>query len=161
MEEIIHDPFLEVLKRAGLYEQVAYNHPLIQCYQRMQGGAQMLEASALSREQRILVCKLIDAIALVVKSRFDIAKRYTQAIRRSFSKRPRSKVSERKCHYCGGPDESMDHLIPASRGGRNNPENTVPACVTCNAMKADMTVDEFRDQVHLIFRHFVSREGGP
>ncbi|MFQ5589380.1 MAG: HNH endonuclease [Nitrospiria bacterium] len=43
------------------------------------------------------------------------------------------------CHYCGKkfhPTElTMDHLIPLSRGGRNNKGNVVPACKACNNRK--------------------------
>ncbi len=43
------------------------------------------------------------------------------------------------CHYCGQKfnpaDLTMDHLIPISRGGRNNKGNVVPACKPCNNKK--------------------------
>ena len=43
------------------------------------------------------------------------------------------------CHYCGKkfkPAElTMDHLIPISRGGKNNKGNVVPACKPCNNRK--------------------------
>ena len=41
------------------------------------------------------------------------------------------------CHYCGGPAQSRDHVVPRSRGGRNIAENIVPACLPCNQRKAD------------------------
>lgn len=43
------------------------------------------------------------------------------------------------CHYCGEqfkPAElTMDHLVPMSRGGKNNKGNVVPACKPCNTKK--------------------------
>ena len=43
------------------------------------------------------------------------------------------------CHYCGerfNPTElTMDHIVPISRGGKNNKGNVVPACKGCNNNK--------------------------
>ena len=32
------------------------------------------------------------------------------------------------CQYCRGPAESIDHVIPKSRGGQNTWDNVVAAC---------------------------------
>lgn len=42
-----------------------------------------------------------------------------------------------KCQYCGGRAETVDHLIPRSRGGPHTWENVVAACKRCNTMKRD------------------------
>ena len=42
-----------------------------------------------------------------------------------------------------GLDCTTDHKIPKCRGGSNAPENTVPCCLRCNNIKADMTENEF------------------
>lgn len=47
------------------------------------------------------------------------------------------------CFFCGEKAESVDHLIPSSRGGSNLVENKVPACHRCNQMKSNMTLEEF------------------
>lgn len=47
------------------------------------------------------------------------------------------------CHYCGGQATSRDHKRPISKGGKNNPENIVPACGPCNQRKGSMDYDEF------------------
>lgn len=39
------------------------------------------------------------------------------------------------CQYCGSRAESIDHVIPKSRGGEHVWENVVAACRYCNARK--------------------------
>lgn len=41
------------------------------------------------------------------------------------------------CQYCGGRPETMDHVIPRSRGGLHTWDNVVAACRRCNAKKRD------------------------
>lgn len=49
----------------------------------------------------------------------------------------------RRCAYCGGRANSIDHLTPTSRGGAARSWlNTVAACVACNQLKADRTPAE-------------------
>lgn len=47
-----------------------------------------------------------------------------------------------RCAYCGGAATTVDHVMPACRGGRIEWLNTVAACVACNGRKADRTPDE-------------------
>lgn len=42
-----------------------------------------------------------------------------------------------RCQYCGGAAESIDHVVPRSRGGRHVWENVVAACRRCNSAKGD------------------------
>lgn len=51
------------------------------------------------------------------------------------------------CQYCGTKELSgnrltIDHVIPRSRGGRNDFDNTVTCCKQCNNWKADKTPRE-------------------
>jgi 5-methylcytosine-specific restriction endonuclease McrA len=39
------------------------------------------------------------------------------------------------CQYCGGRAESIDHVVPRSRGGEHSWENMVAACRRCNTRK--------------------------
>jgi 5-methylcytosine-specific restriction endonuclease McrA len=39
------------------------------------------------------------------------------------------------CIYCLAPATTRDHVVPLSRGGRNDIENLVPACASCNSSK--------------------------
>ena len=47
-----------------------------------------------------------------------------------------------RCYYCHKRTLKMtlDHVIPLSKGGRNSPENVVPACHRCNCKKRDKLV---------------------
>jgi 5-methylcytosine-specific restriction endonuclease McrA len=47
-----------------------------------------------------------------------------------------------RCQYCGSGAETLDHVLPRSRGGRHVWENLVAACRRCNHLKADRTLDE-------------------
>jgi|HubBroStandDraft_6_1064221.scaffolds.fasta_scaffold210091_2 hypothetical protein len=48
-----------------------------------------------------------------------------------------------ECQYCGtavsGRDATIDHVVPASKGGRRTWENLCIACARCNHRKANKT----------------------
>lgn len=50
------------------------------------------------------------------------------------------------CYYCQEsipPSEvTMDHVVPASRGGLSTKSNIVPCCKDCNTKKKDKTAVE-------------------
>jgi 5-methylcytosine-specific restriction endonuclease McrA len=54
-----------------------------------------------------------------------------------------------QCFYCKGDlDEigwHLDHLVPVSKGGTNDPANIVLACRRCNNAKNDSTAQEYLD----------------
>ena len=47
-----------------------------------------------------------------------------------------------ECQYCGNRAESIDHIVPRSRGGRHEWENVVAACRRCNTTKRDRYLHE-------------------
>lgn len=49
-----------------------------------------------------------------------------------------------KCQYCGKSNVQLtiDHILPRSRGGREEWENLVIACVSCNNKKGNRTPEE-------------------
>lgn len=47
-----------------------------------------------------------------------------------------------RCQYCGTRAESIDHVVPRSRGGGHTWENVVAACRRCNATKRDRLLEE-------------------
>lgn len=46
------------------------------------------------------------------------------------------------CQYCGGMAETIDHVVPRSRGGDHAWDNVVAACRRCNGAKRDRLVGE-------------------
>ena len=40
------------------------------------------------------------------------------------------------CAYCNDPADTLDHVLPRSRGGLTVAENLVPACGRCNGAKS-------------------------
>lgn len=46
------------------------------------------------------------------------------------------------CQYCGGPGDTIDHIKPKSRGGKNTWTNLVCSCSPCNRRKGDKTPEE-------------------
>jgi 5-methylcytosine-specific restriction endonuclease McrA len=46
------------------------------------------------------------------------------------------------CQYCGNAAESIDHVVPRSRGGEHCWENVVAACRPCNVRKRDRMLAE-------------------
>ena len=49
---------------------------------------------------------------------------------------------DHECGYCGRHATTVDHVMPRSRGGRDEWMNTVAACARCNNVKADRTPEE-------------------
>ena len=47
-----------------------------------------------------------------------------------------------KCAYCSRHAETIDHVIPRSRGGLHAWENCVASCMRCNHSKGDRLVEE-------------------
>ena len=47
------------------------------------------------------------------------------------------KYTSNSCIYCGKSSESIDHVLPRSKGGLSITENCVPACLACNGSKTD------------------------
>ncbi len=47
-----------------------------------------------------------------------------------------------RCQYCGAKAESIDHVIPRSRGGEHTWENVVAACERCNSAKRDRLLED-------------------
>lgn len=47
------------------------------------------------------------------------------------------------CYWCGDPGDTMDHIIPWSKGGRTTMDNCICACSECNGLRGDMPAMEF------------------
>lgn len=48
-----------------------------------------------------------------------------------------------RCVYCGDEADSVDHVIPVSRGGPDALRNLAPACRPCNASKGNRLLCEW------------------
>lgn len=48
----------------------------------------------------------------------------------------------RRCQYCGKRADTIDHVVPRSRGGTHTWDNCVAACRVCNSKKADRLLAE-------------------
>lgn len=71
--------------------------------------------------------------------------RYVRVPYRRSAPLTRRAVLERdghRCAYCSGRAESVDHVIPRSRGGEHGWTNVVAACARCNHRKADRLLAE-------------------
>jgi 5-methylcytosine-specific restriction endonuclease McrA len=62
--------------------------------------------------------------------------------RRSLNRRAVFVRDDHKCQYCGAPADSLDHVVPRSRGGDHSWENVVAACSRCNTHKRDRLLHE-------------------
>ncbi|MEF3075192.1 HNH endonuclease [Methylobacter sp. Wu1] len=52
------------------------------------------------------------------------------------------------CQYCGSTnvDLQCDHILPLAKGGSNEDDNLVAACVVCNRDKSDKLLSEWSRQ---------------
>ncbi len=47
-----------------------------------------------------------------------------------------------RCVYCNARADTIDHLVPSSKGGKSTWTNTVAACFKCNQKKNDHSLEE-------------------
>jgi 5-methylcytosine-specific restriction endonuclease McrA len=53
------------------------------------------------------------------------------------------------CAYCGATENiTVDHIVPLSRGGRHEPSNLAPACLSCNSSKCALLLEEWGGRDH-------------
>lgn len=71
-----------------------------------------------------------------------VAMRWRHGRRPPWGKRGLYQRDRGLCAYCGRPGNSVDHVVPRSRGGGTTWENTVVACNPCNNRKRDRTPAE-------------------
>ncbi len=57
-----------------------------------------------------------------------------------------------RCSYCGARAETIDHVVPRSRGGEHCWENCVACCARCNHRKADRLLSELGWKLRVVPR---------
>ena len=62
--------------------------------------------------------------------------------RTTLSRRALFARDDHRCQYCGEFADSLDHIVPRSRGGQHTWENLAAACKPCNLRKRDRTPAE-------------------
>ncbi|OQA82120.1 MAG: HNH endonuclease [bacterium ADurb.Bin236] len=74
--------------------------------------------------------------------------------RRQLNRRERESVFRKcggRCAYCGCElsykEMTVDHVEPLHQGGKDELENMLPACRSCNHRKSSSTVESYRRQV--------------
>jgi 5-methylcytosine-specific restriction endonuclease McrA len=77
---------------------------------------------------------------LVIRLRYVVKVPYNRHA--SMSRRAVFARDNHRCGYCGNAADSIDHVMPRSRGGTNVWENVIAACRGCNLRKRDRTPEE-------------------
>lgn len=54
------------------------------------------------------------------------------------------------CAFCGGPQKTLDHIIPRSKGGPNRWWNLTPCCYGCNQAKGSRSLLHFLATAHRV-----------
>lgn len=52
-----------------------------------------------------------------------------------------------RCFYCGEDGETIDHVVPRSKGGLTTPQNCVWACMDCNNRKGSLSKETFLQRI--------------
>ena len=76
----------------------------------------------------------------VIRLRYMVKVPYVR--RSSLSRRAVFARDDYRCQYCGDRADSIDHVLPRSRGGPHTWENVAAACRPCNLTKRDRTPAE-------------------
>lgn len=84
--------------------------------------------------------RLCVPVPLVVRLRYVVKVPYHR--RASLSRRAVFARDGHRCQYCGDPADSIDHVMPRSRGGLHEWDNVIAACRPCNLRKRDRTPEE-------------------
>jgi 5-methylcytosine-specific restriction endonuclease McrA len=76
----------------------------------------------------------------VIRLRYMVKVPYVR--RTALSRRAIFARDDHRCQYCGDRADSIDHVMPRSRGGQHTWENVAAACRPCNLGKRDRTPEE-------------------
>ena len=79
--------------------------------------------------------RLVVPIPEVVRLRYFVKVPYQRAA--PLNRKAVFARDEGRCQYCTKPAESIDHVVPRSRGGPHEWTNVVACCRRCNTLKGD------------------------
>lgn len=100
------------------------------------------KATVLEQSEELLVRSASDAFELpsvILLSRY-VRVPNSRAI--PVSRRGVLRRDQNRCAYCAKPANTIDHVQPKSRGGKDTWENLVACCLRCNNKKGDKTLSE-------------------
>jgi 5-methylcytosine-specific restriction endonuclease McrA len=83
--------------------------------------------------------RLVLAVPSVIRLRQMVRVPYERHV--PLSRRAVFVRDEHECQYCAGPAETLDHVVPRSRGGPHSWDNVVAACRRCNLRKGDRLLE--------------------
>ncbi|MFN0092312.1 MAG: HNH endonuclease [Acidimicrobiales bacterium] len=84
--------------------------------------------------------RLVFSLPSVIRLRYFVKVPYQR--RATLSRRAIFHRDGHRCQYCGRDAESIDHVVPRSRGGPHTWENVVAACRRCNLAKGNRLLGE-------------------
>jgi 5-methylcytosine-specific restriction endonuclease McrA len=84
---------------------------------------------------KFVSARLEVAVPSVIRLRYYVKVPYKRTA--PLSRRAVFARDQGKCQYCGKAAESIDHIIPRSKGGDHTWENVVACCRRCNTYKSD------------------------
>lgn len=73
--------------------------------------------------------------------------------RKSSEKKAIIKTLNKSCVYCGCTNRfllNIDHIIPLSKGGKDDESNMQATCRACNGIKSDMGDKEFKKYLKIL-----------
>ena len=95
----------------------------------------MCSSDLVVRSERLSV-----EVPSIIRLRYVVKVPYQRRI--TLSRRAVLLRDAKQCQYCGRDADSIDHVVPRSRGGRHEWENVVAACHRCNLTKSNRLLSE-------------------
>ncbi len=102
----------------------------------LSGKAEMVHHSGMVLHSE----RLEVAVPSVVRLRVFVAVPFRRRV--AVSRRAVMVRDDHACQYCGSAADSIDHVVPRSRGGEHSWDNVVAACRPCNVRKRDRYLGE-------------------
>lgn len=88
------------------------------------------------------------------KYNLETSNAYDNLIRKKLTRQERAKIYGQyngHCAYCGVEiefkDMQVDHIHPLRKGGKDELENMICACRSCNHYKSTLTIEQFRKEL--------------